>query len=86
MKDELSDLILEVINKAKSPLETKEIYGKLNGKGSSVSRSKIIYRLSNLRGEGEIEGKQVGSGKGVWIWWRKNGLGYQPNPKRHEIP
>jgi hypothetical protein len=26
--------------------------------------------LQNLRAEGHIHGKFVGSGKGVWIWWK----------------
>jgi len=71
MEDQISELILKMINIAKSPLETKEVQRTLNGKMPNVSRSKILYRLNNLRGEGEIEGKYVGSGKGVWIWWKK---------------
>ena len=34
-----------------------------------VTRTKIFYRLNNLRGEGLIKGKFIGSGKGVWVWW-----------------
>jgi DNA-binding Lrp family transcriptional regulator len=47
-------------------LETKEIGEKLK----KISRVKILYRLNNLRAEGLIKGKQVGSGKGTWIWWK----------------
>jgi hypothetical protein len=31
----------------------------------------VFYRLMLLRGESLANGKFVGPGKGVWIWWRK---------------
>ena len=65
--DKESSLILKVISEAKEPLETKEIEKKL----PKISRSKILYRLNNLRGESLIIGKQVGAGKKTWIWWKK---------------
>jgi hypothetical protein len=70
--DELSKLILEIIRTSSQPLETKEIelaLKSITSEESSVSRSKIVYRLQNLRGEGLIRGKFVGPGKGVWIWY-----------------
>jgi len=67
MENELAKKILEIINNSNEPLETKEIEKKLKG----YSRTKILYRLQNLRGEGLIKGKSVGPGKGVWIWWKK---------------
>ena len=66
--DKISNKILEILKKADEPLETKEIELILK----SVSRVKVLYRLNNLRGEGLIKGKPVGSGKGAWIWWRKD--------------
>ena len=66
--DELSDVILKIITISKEPLETKEVEEKLK-KSRKVTRTKILYRLNNLRGEGLIKGKFVGPGKGVWIWW-----------------
>jgi predicted transcriptional regulator len=68
LEDNESKLILKLIESAKEPLETKEIEGKLK----KVSRSKILYRLNNLRAEGLIKGKQIGSGKGTWIWWKNS--------------
>lgn len=69
-QDKLEETILNVINKADQPLETKEIEWMVKHiKGTT--RIKVIYRLNNLRGEGKIKGKFVGPGKGVWIWWRK---------------
>ena len=68
MKRELditSKNILKVIKEVKEPLETKELELILK----NVTRVKLLYRLNNLRGEGLIKGKQVGSGKGTWIWW-----------------
>jgi repressor of nif and glnA expression len=70
MKDKIADEILKIINGSKTPLETKEISEQLKNEVGDISRSKLIYRLSNLRGDGEIFGKSVGSGKGVWIWWK----------------
>ena len=65
-KDKLRDSILNILKKADAPLETKEIELILK-----ATRVKILYRLNNLRGDGLIKGKPVGSGKGAWIWWRK---------------
>lgn len=64
-EDPISELILDVLAKAKEPLETKEIELLLK----NVTRVKILYRLNLLRGDGLIKGKPVGSGKGTWIWW-----------------
>ena len=69
MRDKIAEEILKIINRSNIPLETKEVSERLQEVGN-VSRSKLIYRLNNLRGDGEISGKSVGSGKGVWIWWR----------------
>ena len=66
--DKLSNDILKIIRDSYEPLETKEIELILK----KVTRTKIMYRLNNLRGQGKINGKNVGSGKGAWIWW-KNG-------------
>jgi len=66
--DRIKDKIVGMLNKVDEPLETKEIEVLLKG----VSRIKILYRLHNLRGERRVEGKAVGSGKGAWIWWRKD--------------
>ncbi|MFT4304147.1 MAG: hypothetical protein ACMXYG_06275 [Candidatus Woesearchaeota archaeon] len=60
------DKISSILSKSSEPLETKEIELQL----SNISRVKILYRLNNLRGEGRIHGKHIGSGKGTWIWWK----------------
>ena len=65
-KDILSKKILNLINRSDEPLETREIEELL----PKLTRVIILYRLNNLRGEGRIKGKQVGSGKGAWIWWK----------------
>jgi repressor of nif and glnA expression len=66
--DRLSKKILDLLAKAVEPLETKEIELELK----KETRVKILYRLNFLRGEGLLKGKAVGSGKGSWIWWRKD--------------
>ncbi len=65
MKDPLKDKIVRIISKANEPLETKEVLGQTNG-----TRVTLLYRLHNLRGEGKLRGKHIGSGKGTWIWWK----------------
>jgi repressor of nif and glnA expression len=67
MQNGLSKKILNVIESAGEPLETKEVESKLK----KFSRTMILYRLNNLRGEGLIKGKRIGPGKGVWIWWKR---------------
>lgn len=64
--DILYKKILNLIVKADEPLETREIELAL----PKSTRIMILYRLNNLRGDGRIKGKQVGSGKGTWIWWK----------------
>ncbi len=72
-KDRIADVISKVVTKSKEPLETTEVQERVNeALGEGISRSKLVYRLNDLRGEGEISGKSIGSGKGVWIWWKRN--------------
>ena len=59
--------ILKVIEQAGEPLETKELVVKL----PKITRIKILYRLNRLKADGLIKSKQVGAGKGTWIWWKK---------------
>jgi predicted transcriptional regulator len=66
LKDKESKLIFKLIESSREPLETKEVEERLK----RISRTKILYRLNNLRAESLIKGKQVGSGKRTWIWWK----------------
>lgn len=66
--DKITEEIIRLIDQSSEPLETKEIEIKL----PSNSRTKIVYRLRELRGDGLIRGKMVGAGKGTWIWWRED--------------
>ncbi len=73
LTDEIKEVIRRVLKASREPLETKEIQEMVSAKeGRELTRSKLVYRLNNLRGEGEIRGKSVGSGKGVWIWWSES--------------
>jgi hypothetical protein len=65
--DKLGKKILDLLAQAIEPLETKEIELLL----TKETRTKILYRLNFLRGEGLLKGKPVGSGKGAWIWWKR---------------
>jgi repressor of nif and glnA expression len=69
--DILSKEILKLIDESSEPLETKEIENELKRKTKDITRTRVFYRLMLLRGENLIFGKFVGSGKGVWIWWKK---------------
>lgn len=71
MDDEISKAALKVITTAEEPLETKEVEERVNKIVKDTTRTKLFYRLNNLRAEGIIKGKFVGPGKGVWIWWKK---------------
>lgn len=66
MEDNISSKIVEILKKSKEPLETKEIENMI----PNTTRTIILNRLKDLRGDGKIKGKRVGAGiKGVWIWW-----------------
>jgi repressor of nif and glnA expression len=71
MEDEISKIALKIINESNEPLETKEIEEKVRKSIKDITRTKLIWRLNNLRGEGLIKGKFLGPGKGVWIWWKQ---------------
>lgn len=72
--DALAGSISHIIKTSREPLETKEIEERLSKSTKYVTRTKVLYRLNNLRGEGVIQGKFVGPGKGVWIWWTSAGI------------
>jgi repressor of nif and glnA expression len=72
MEDEISKAALKVINSADEPLETKEVEERVNKIIKNSTRTKLFYRLNNLRAEGLINGKFIGPGKDVWIWWKRN--------------
>lgn len=65
IEDSISKRIVDILTNSDEPFETKEIELLLK----NVTRIKVLYRLNNLRGEGKIKGKAIGSGKGTWIWW-----------------
>ena len=68
-KDNITELALHIIEDAGDVLETKELEEEISHSIKDITRTKLFSRLTNLRGEGLIKGKFVGSGKGVWIWW-----------------
>ena len=59
--DKLAKKILDLIRNSDEPFETMEIVSNIK----DSTRMKILYRLYQLRGDGKIKGKQVGSGKGA---------------------
>lgn len=73
--DEVSSLIISVIQESEEPLETMEIYREIQKELKKATRTIVLYRLNMLRGEQKIRGKFVGSGKGVWIWWANKSEG-----------
>ena len=71
-EDSITKLALKIIDESGDVLETKEIEEKILISIKDVTRTKLFARLNNLRGDNSIDGKFVGPGKGVWIWWRKD--------------
>ncbi len=67
--DIIEKTVKGIILDANEILETKEILELVQVSLSDTTRTKLFSRLNNLRGDGVIKGKCVGSGKGVWIWW-----------------
>ena len=78
--DEAAEAILKIVKQSGEPLETKEIEERIKTV-MKVSRSKLIYRLQNMRAEGQLRGKFMGPGKGVWVWW----AGIITNTVQHEM-
>jgi hypothetical protein len=70
-EDKTEREIYNFIKSSNEPLETEEVISHIHSTkiGKDASRNKVMYRLNNLRAEGKISGKMLGSGKGVWVWW-----------------
>ena len=64
----IDDKLISIINSSNIPLETKEIKDQV----PELSHAQVLRLLTTIWGDGVIKGKQVGSGKGVWVWWRLN--------------
>ena len=62
----IDEKLLSIINSSDYPFETKEIANKI----PELSHTQVLQRLTIIWGDGVVKGKLVGSGKGVWIWWR----------------
>ena len=74
--------IYNLIKTVNEPLETQEVIRHIHTNvEKSASRNKVMYRLNNLRAEGKISGKMLGSGKGVWVWWHH----YKPEDHQPKI-
>lgn len=79
LRDKMADAILMIVSNNHEPLETEEIISRLHESAKyghnmilkSATRTRVMYRLHNLRADGLIFGKMLGAGKGVWIWWNK---------------
>lgn len=72
--DKIVNEIQTILDRATAPLETKEVEELVLRAIPTSTRALVFKRLTNLRGDGAIKGKHVGSGKGTWIWWRENAL------------
>jgi hypothetical protein len=69
LQDRLSNSILKILQNSSEPLETEEILRLIRKQLPNSTRTKVMYRLNNLRADGLVSGKMLGAGKGVWIWW-----------------
>jgi len=79
--DRTSETILQILASSSAPLETKEIVEQVK-----TTRAIVFKRLTNLRGDGLIKGKQIGCGKGTWIWWDEKAIktGEKQAPARRD--
>ena len=73
----MSRMIARIVNESAEPLETTEVHLKVQHAAAELGikgleRPALLYRLANLRADGAIKGKQIGSGMGSWIWWGKS--------------
>ena len=71
-RDRIKQAISEVLQDTNEPLETKEVQALVEKSIGSVTRTKLFYRLTTMRGDGLVKGKYAGPGKGVWLWWRND--------------
>lgn len=68
--DRVREIILGIISNSQTPLETPEILARVLEQ-TKTTRTIVFKRLTDLRGDGAILGAHIGSGKGTWIWWKK---------------
>lgn len=79
--DLATEIIVRLLRSSAAPLETKDILDRARAEKRKLTRAIVFKRLTTLRGDGVISGKQVGSGKGVWIWWDPSAIP-PPTPKQ----
>ncbi|RLE47580.1 hypothetical protein DRJ25_02065 [Candidatus Woesearchaeota archaeon] len=77
--DAISQQLVRILQTSDQPLETAEIIALVQSE-FPVSRKIILKRLHDLKDSEEIEAKFLGSGKGVWVWWRKSAFKKGPLP------
>ena len=63
--DELAADIERFVIKAEGPVGTSEIEAAF----PDAKRSKVLYRLQELRAQRRIRGRMVAGGRGSWIWY-----------------
>ena len=61
--------IATLLAKAKEPMETTEITKAIMARDPFATRTIVLYRLQLLAAAQLIKGKNIGSGKGTWVWW-----------------
>ena len=70
---DLEKKILKVVNSSDEPITPREIADKLG-----VSWDMVSVRLKILHAAGQIDGREIPGGKGMYIYWRKGGFGNAP--------
>ena len=64
--DELAADIERFVLKAEGPVSTSEVLVAF----PSAKRSKVVYRLQELRAQGRIKGRMMVGGRyGNWVFW-----------------
>ena len=63
--DALAADIERFVIKAEGPVGTKEVEAAF----PDAKRSKVLYRLQELRAQGRIKGRMMPGGRGSWVFW-----------------
>ena len=67
----ISKKCLNIINSSDQPFHTEEIARQIH----AATGHRVRYALQGLMSNGEVRGKFLDVGKGIWIWWRKDAFG-----------
>lgn len=69
MADKLTRKILKFIETSKEPVSSTEIRQR-----TGATEMQLRWRIPHLIASGQVCGKLLPGGRGVWVWWKKVAL------------